>query len=398
MAEKFAYLIKLAAEENNNRYYRMIAQPDGQVFRIEMGRIGARPVIMKRPMSLWDVTLKRKLREGYVDRTAACKVEIHTESAYAAIQDEAVNKLFQDLLAYADQLIKDSYTVSYEEVSMEMLHEAQEILHEIQEDKRVEAVNLALQELFITIPRKMRDVKEMLIQNTADIPAVIQREQDILDTLKAKIAYSSKKDAFSAHKPTFLEAHMLEARECTDTENKQILKHLGSESAPLFVRAFRIKNQKTDERFHRYLEENSLDKTNIHFLYHGSPNANYIGLITQGQKLNPKAPRVGKMFGHGLYYAPRAKKSIGYTSICDRWRCKGLSDTGYLAVYKVAFKKPLDVYSYKHLYQSMDLKSIKPYDALFAHGNGGNGFLYNDEIIVYQEEQATLQYLIEIKR
>ena len=38
----FAYLLKLEADQNHNRYYRMVQE--GDRFKIEMGRIGARPV------------------------------------------------------------------------------------------------------------------------------------------------------------------------------------------------------------------------------------------------------------------------------------------------------------------------------------------------------------------
>ena len=44
----FAYLLKLEADQNHNRYYRMVQE--GDRFKIEMGRIGARPVCMIRPI------------------------------------------------------------------------------------------------------------------------------------------------------------------------------------------------------------------------------------------------------------------------------------------------------------------------------------------------------------
>lgn len=39
--------------------------------------------------------------------------------------------------------------------------------------------------------------------------------------------------------------------------------------------------------------------------------------------------------------------------------------------------------------------SIRPHDALFAHAGTS---LVNDEIIVYDERQVTLQYLIELEK
>ena len=79
-------------------------------------------------------------------------------------------------------------------------------------------------------------------------------------------------------------------------------------------------------------------KDHIHYLFHGSRNENIWGLITEGQNLYPKAHITGKMFGYGLYYANRAKKSINYTSLKDSYWANGNSDVGYLAVYKVLYK------------------------------------------------------------
>ena len=43
---------------------------------------------------------------------------------------------------------------------------------------------------------------------------------------------------------------------------------------------------------------------------------------------------------------------------------------------------------------SLNTHSIRPYDALYAHAGAD---LLNDEIIIYGEQQSTIQYLIELK-
>lgn len=73
MEKDFIDLIKISVDENNNRFYRM-KRISESVFQIEMGRIGATPVYMKRPMYLWDKTLQEKLKVGYVDRTKYTKI------------------------------------------------------------------------------------------------------------------------------------------------------------------------------------------------------------------------------------------------------------------------------------------------------------------------------------
>lgn len=87
---------------------------------------------------------------------------------------------------------------------------------------------------------------------------------------------------------------------------------------------------------------------------------------------------------------------IKYTSLKGSYWANGTSDTGFIAVYKVAYKKPLDVYSWESkykLYRQSDM--IRHHtDALFAHKGS---MLVNDELIVYQEQQATLRYVIELE-
>lgn len=125
-------------------------------------------------------------------------------------------------------------------------------------------------------------------------------------------------------------------RECTYGENQQILKHLGKESQKYFKRAFRVQNIQTERRFYEWMSENGYTKKDIHCYFHGSKNQNYLGLLSEGPLLNPDAPITGKMFGYGIYLAPRAKKSINYTDISGSVWAKGKKHRAYLAVYKTA--------------------------------------------------------------
>ena len=113
-----------------------------------------------------------------------------------------------------------------------------------------------------------------------------------------------------------------------------------------------------------------------------------------GLILNPNAPITGKMFGFGLYFANKAIKSVGYTSLTGSIWAKGSSKTGYLFVYKVAYKNAKHVQKWSHEMSGYTKKHIAPYDALFAHGGAD---LKNDEIIIYDEAQATIQYVIELE-
>ncbi len=385
---KLAYLVKVNCDNNNNRFYRMIA--DGPIFRIEMGRIGAVPVRMKRPISLWDVTYQQKLAEGYVDRTDYTSAQkVFEDAKYKPIPDPSVESLITTLMHDANKALKDSYTVSYSDVNEKMLTDAQDTIYELGEILDVEAFNDKLLSLFQIIPRKMKTVSEMVAGTTDDFEAILEREQALLDLMRTKVKESIK-TAVKIPNKTILDDLGLEIRTCTDKENEQIKKHLTQESQHLFKRAFRVHNLASDKRFYNYCQKHNIK--DIHYFYHGSKNMNYMGIMSEGLKINPKAPITGKMFGYGIYFATRAKKSIGYTSLNGSYWANGNNHRAYLAVFKVAYKNPKHVYQYDQHYSS--LKHVHPHDALFAHAGQ---MLLNDEIIVYNECQTTLQYIIELE-
>jgi poly [ADP-ribose] polymerase len=104
------------------------------------------------------------------------------------------------------------------------------------------------------------------------------------------------------------------------------------------------------------------------------------------------------MFGHGIYFAPKAQKSLGYTSLSGSYWAGGNSNSAFMSLYDVAYGKPYNVHSFDNRYHSFN------YEKLQSHSNGANclhahsgNMLRNDEIIVYKEEQTTIKYLVELR-
>lgn len=381
-----AYLMKLSADNNNNRYYKMIQNKD--IIEIEYGRVGAKPMKMKRPMQLWNETFDKHIKDGYVDRTDLLSIKEIGE--YKTIEDPYSRQLIEFLISRTKETINECYSVSYTEVSSKMISAAQEIINNLGLQQSIETVNDSLKKLFVTIPRKMKNVSDYLVADMKQVGDVIEREQELLDIMASQVDDIEN----SKQTETILEANGLSVRLVeSDKEIDQIKSHMG-ERKHHFVRAYRVKNKKTDENFLKYCKDNNISKNDIHFYYHGSKNENYWGIMKDGQKLNPNASVCGKMFGYGLYYANKAKKSMNYTSISARWR-SGVENKGYLAVFKVAYKNPLHVLKYEQWMANIrSSKDIMWHDALFAHGGLD---LINDEIIVYNEKQVSLCYMIEIK-
>jgi len=69
--------------------------------------------------------------------------------------------------------------------------------------------------------------------------------------------------------------------------------------------AFEIERKGEAERFH--------DLGNRRLLYHGSRLTNWVGLLTNGQRIAPcEAPVTGYMFGKGVYFGNMSSKSANY--------------------------------------------------------------------------------------
>ena len=164
-----------------------------------------------------------------------------------------------------------------------------------------------------------------------------------------------------------------------------------------FYKAWRVKNIKTNDRYQKFVECENIKDTKL--LWHGSRNENWWSIINTGLVLKPtNAVITGKMFGYGIYYAPKAQKSLGYTSLDGSYWARGSSNSAFMALMEVAYGKPYDVHSFDSKYYDFNYERLqKAYPgANCLHAHAGS-MLRNDKIIVYKEEQCTIRYLVELR-
>lgn len=393
-----AYLC-MVTPDNHNKYYKMIPHvPDASHFTVEYGRVGASGMKKIYPFHTWDKIYQEKLNKGYTNQSHLHNivVDIMVGNGYKPIDDAVVHELISRLLAYADEKLKSSYKISEESVTQSMIEVARDYVDDLSYEESVIAFNEILLKLFSVLPRKMKNVDDYLAKSQDDFLEIIDREESLLDIMAGKVR-SYVSSAKASGKSTILESYGIEVRECNHDEKEMIKKFLTEESSCIFKNAYYVKNIETEEKFNVYCQQNRIDKKDIHFLYHGSRNENWLYILRDGLKIRPKKKvvRTGAMFGTGLYFAKRAKKSIGYTSF-GYWT-KGNSNTGFLAVYKVAYKNPYRVFSHISRYTQFSNKDMVKMgcDALYA--DSSQGMLLNDEIIIYNDEQATIRYLIEVE-
>lgn len=390
----------VTASANNNKYYKQI--PHGNSWTAEYGRVGSNPQRREYPMSQWDSKYNEKIRKGYVDQSDLVEdliqVEKSSKSEYREIENKVIADIVEKLQSMARQAISENYTISSNKVTQAMVDEAQDILTSLIKLDDVSQFNDTLLTLFTTIPRKMSNVQSYLAKTKDDFSRIIQEEQDLLDVMKGQVVQKQIIDESSNEKTqsenTILEHLGLVFEECSQDDIARIKAELGS-CADKFDMAWKVTNLKTQERYDKFVKENNIKDTRL--LFHGSRNENWWSIINTGLVLKPtNAVITGKMFGYGIYYAPKAQKSLGYTSF-GYWT-RGSASEGYMALMEVAYGKPYDVHSFDSKYYNFNYERLQQNcpGANCLHAHAGS-MLRNDEIIVYKEEQCTIKYLIRLK-
>lgn len=396
------HLVMVTAGANNNKYYDM--KPQGDMWVATYGRIGSGSQTRTYSKREWDKKYNEKIRKGYIDQTDLIQDLISTEkptqSEYKEIDNAEIAAIVERLQAMAKKAISENYTVSSNKVTQVMVDEAQNIITGLLNITDVKIFNDELLKLFTTIPRKMSSVSSYIARDNGEFNKIISREQDLLDIMKGQVVQKQVVEETKETKPindnTILEHLGLEFEECSNEDIATIKVALGS-CSDKFHKAWKVKNLRTQKRFDDFVKENNIK--DVRLLFHGSRNENWWSIINSGLMLRPtNAVITGKMFGYGIYYAPKARKSLGYTSLSGSYWARGNSSSGFMALMDVAYGKPYDVYSFDSKYYNFNYETLQKNcpGANCLHAHEGN-MLRNDEIIVYKEEQCTIKYLVELK-
>lgn len=400
---KNLYLVKVEPNANNNKFYRMI-QLDNNNFKVEYGRIGNGGFqTASYDMNQWNKKLSEKTRKGYVDQTRlVAEVTVkQKKKEYLDIPNQVIASIVSRLQSMARQAIVDNYTISSNKVTQIMIDEAQLTLNNLMSADTVELFNNTLVGLFKIIPRKMGKVKDYLAEKKNDFGEIIQKEQDLLDVMRGQVVQQTvvkeEEDTQEevVNNQTILDVMGLRFEEITQAEKELIKKNLGS-IRDKFYQAWKVTSIKTQEKYNTYINDNNIKNTKL--LWHGSRNENWWSIINTGLVLRPSAVVTGKMFGYGIYFAPKAQKSLGYTSLHGSYWAGGNSNSAFMSLYDVAYGKPYDVHSFDSKYHNFNYEQLQKncVGANCLHAHEGS-MLRNDEIIVYKEDQITIKYLVELK-
>jgi len=425
---RYAKLIHVSVDNgstgNSNKVYIMEELPDGRI-KCEYGRVGKSLVEEYKPSSKWDGVLKQKLSKtkGYTDVTDLLAEPVVDESKpldnkVENIKDDIVKKLIDDLMSFANKSIQRNYKVTQEAVSEQQVRAAQEIITNIsgliQIGVDIKHINDMLLKLYTVIPRRMDNVKDHLFNGIEDdgsltsAQRLIDNEQSALDTMAGQVELikqqrdAAKKAAEAEAKGeeeivedvTILDQMGLIVEVETDTEILALIKKLMGSNVNQIKKVFKVRNNKTQVKFNKNLEKADVKKKRLY--WHGSRNENWFNIMQSGLLIRPSgAVHTGSMFGDGIYFADKAQKSIGYSSLRGSYWANGGDNKAYLALYDVHLGKEKEILHHNSSCYKLSQKVMdaEGYNSVFAKGGAD---LRNNEYVIYRAEQCTISHLIEI--
>jgi len=412
---KVVKLILIEPGANNNKFYNMTEQSDG-TFLAEWGRVGNSGQSMNKPMGQWDKVYREKTGKGYKDKTELYVVESNGVSAvtttikkdFLSSRKDAVISMVKKLQAWAKGSIKENYTVSSENVTQKQVDAAQELLnklavYDLKDDPADWKIfNAMLVEFYSIVPRKMGKVADHIINSSTDLierkNKIVSAEQDTLDVMAGQVRLNTNTttpvaDTTAATVETdIIKASGLEFDEVTDAVVIAKIKKLMGSNAQQFKMAYEVRNNATHTKYDSHYTKAPNKKEEL--FWHGSRNENWWSILTSGLLIRPSnAVHTGSMYSDGIYFASLFQKSYGYTSARNSYWVKGNSDEAVLALYKVHVgnQKVFTQHTsdcYNITYNKLNKDG---YDSV--HAKAGVS-IRNDEFIIYQAQQCTVQYLV----
>ena len=409
---EFTYCKLTPTGKGLNQQVTMENQGNG-CFKYTESRIGINIGVFKpkshlRTMDKWDSTVHQLLRMGFImtkkqkyEKKVVKKGDMSVDGAsYARISDDSVRTIVERLIGFANKVISKQYTVKIDDISDEMIALGATILKDLSTDVNdgtitITDFNKRLTKLFSVIPRRMDNLSRYLAGSVEDIPDILRSEQELYDVLIGQLRNCGE---IISRDMDILKANGIIMRHVSEDEEKMLKKRLGSEGHR-YVDAWKVTNLATKKRFDEFCKkENLTDGSGVDHLFHGSRNENWWSILTSGLTVNPPAGVVicGKAYGYGIYHAPQACKSMGYTSRAGSKWAAGGSDTGFLLLNEVATGKRYDGRFGCDSSLNWDkLQRIAPGCHCTWAESRYSGFMM-DEVIVYKDCQSTAEYLIEV--
>lgn len=420
------YLTCLDEENNEYKFYLMTFNENANNFNVEYGRIGmaagefhykdgnySKDGNYEYPAPMFWIKYYEKLAKGYEDKTELKDfgkqqiVQKTDDVEYAPIEEEKTRKIIEHLISQQREYVQRSFdlTVPFSQKAIDISKDLLAQMHSLAASDTSEAIKAQkfkelYKNLVTTLPRKIYDVSEYI--NRVDFSAansenhiskVLEQEQELLDNFCDLYELEKQLEAPEI-KPSqnVLQANGLQAQVADFKDKFDYIMRMGDD-AHRVSQILAVTNERTKQAYEACKAKKGIENRGCHLLWHGSRTENWWSIAKNGMSLNPNAIVTGKMFGQGLYFAPKAHKSMGYTDMQGSYWAGGSSRVGYMALFEVAMGKPYEPdSSLPYTFKESDLRHGCHSVWAYPRKTG----LRNEECIVYNEGQANMVALVEI--
>lgn len=376
-----AMLSKADMTRNINSIYIITMYTDGSTL-ISKGRIGAQL------SDTWEIgwddewfenRVELKINQGFVPVRRAEQSEPTQQSEKIHRVDPNVMLLLDYIMNDANSDIQKWLDSSIGDISAAQIGDARDILQAVaavMEERKLstdEMIGIA-NRYYSTIPTVMG-----ASSNAVNMATHLFNNMDIeferLDQLEAALSIEENDDYLEAlNNPQieWIDPMSDEYKETTkmimDTQDGHRIAHLYSILIPSCYERYQACDR---------------GKSNIQMMFHGT-NSEYVQHILRTGLRKPQSSaqvKSGSRFGMGIYFADKAKRSLGYSGV-------GKYRPLFLCEVKLGTQKVLD---------GVDSNIVDPgeeYDSVW----GVQSYSGMDEFIVYENGQQTIKYLALMER
>ncbi len=390
MAKQYCKLILVEVNDKpkegkaaqSNKYYEMIYE-GGSNFTVKYGRVESTETVIQYSYYDWDKKYREKIKKGYKDVTDLAAVEIKEVKVpkveYEDISDKDVADFITVMKRYTDGLVSKVYSVKATSVSQKQVDTAQKLLDELSDmakvsKKNVTAINTKLVELYMVIPRYIKDVRKEILPHIK-LEAVLSQEQDNLDAMALQVNIKDK-NAVQSKSSTPKKVSILDQLGVTIKRiqsNKDVDRYVKQISGSKVKALFEVNKPRENAIFENWLSAQNNKKTTI--VLHGTRCTSVIPILEQGLKIRPAGnfQFSGKAYGNGNYFSEQSSTSLGYT---------GSDSDKVLLVYEVHTGKES-----KSCFNDYSSCKKAGYDSFEG------GWLR----VAYNEQQSRIKYIIWLK-
>lgn len=390
---------------NNNKFYKMRLAEENGDFKVEivygrLGQSGQRSVKSFNSeglaQKLYNSKLHEKLKKGYVEvelvtsKTSKPKVNSSTDRTSDIKQikkvDDSTSLVYNMLINFLGSsrtYMKEHVNLPLGSLSPNQIIKGYSILETIERALRKNASESDLirlsDEFYRVFPVIFGRNNDNLIINTL---AKLGDKRNLVDIAKSVVKTSELDNIEEVYDSLQMKIRPLSK---TTQKYEEIVNRVHRTQSDKHRFDIKVKNvyeinkPEWDDKFNPH-------KVRVNLLYHGSRTENFLNILQSGLRIKPPgAAHTGSMFGNGIYFADQSTKSANYC-----WGFNRVRGTFYMMVCEVAVGKMFDL---QHADSSIR-SAPKGYNSV--RGVKGSSLLHN-EVIVYNESQANIRYIIEFE-